>query len=235
MRQRVHDASRKSAWSIGLVVLCVSIVAGEVVAAPKKEVVVVDFGQEVAGVPQGWKLSKKTGEADLALVEDGSGPVLRLRSNASSFAIQKEVNIDLTQTPFLVWEWKVTELPEGGDFRTQATDDQAAQLLVMFSPDVLRTEVIAYIWDSTAPKGTVGEPTFPSVYPFLRMRTVVVESGGAEKGKWVTVMRNVVEDYKKLFGRNPDNIDGIRIQINSQHTKSQAEAYWRFVKAAARP
>lgn len=221
---------------IGLVSLALGVTAGWALGG-RHEVIVVDFRQEQNTVPQGWELTEKVGKADLALVKDGDdrGQVLRLRSHSSSFSLQKEVDVDVRQTPILEWQWKVTELPSGGDFRTNALDDQAAQLYVMFSPDVLRTEVIAYIWDSTAPKGTMAEPTFPPVYPVLRIRAVVVESGKANAGKWVTVTRNVAEDYKKLFGGDPDNISGIRIQINSQHTKSQAESYWRYVKVKAHP
>lgn len=223
----------KIGWSVGLLLLSLWLVPGA--ALGTQEVLIVDFGQGRDGLPRGWELTKKEGAVDLALVMDGRSPVLRLRSNSSSFAIQTEVDIDLKKTPYLVWQWKVTELPRQGDFRHRARDDQAAQLLVMFSEDVLRTEVIAYIWDSTAPKGTMGESTFPSVFPFLRIRAVVVESGDAEKGKWITETRNVLEDYKKFFGTAPDNVSGIRIQINTQHTNSLAESYWRFLTFRAQP
>jgi hypothetical protein len=73
----------------------------------------------------------------------------------------------------------------------------------------------------------------PPFYPFLDLHAVVVRSGEAHAGKWITERRDVVADYRRLFGREPDRIRGIRIQINSQHTKSQAEAYWRSVKFKA--
>lgn len=236
MRCLVSDPAGGSVRFIGLVILTLCLTSGGTLGA-QPGVVLVDFSQEQGAVPRGWELSEKEGKADLALINDGDGGgrVLRLRSRSSSFALQTEINVDLTQTPILEWQWKVTVLPEGGDFRVNARDDQAAQLYVMFSPDLLRTEVIAYIWDSTAPSGTTGEPTFPSIYPVLRIRAVVVESGEANRGKWVTVTRNVVEDYKKLFGGDVDRLSGIRIQINSQHTKSQAESYWRYVKVKEQP
>lgn len=233
MARLVRGLLSSTGWLHGVLILTLCLVPGEVLGV--QEVVIVDFGQERDGVPSGWELTEKIGKAELSLVEDGNGRVLKLRSNSSSFAIQKEVDIDLTQTPFLEWEWKVTEIPKRGDFRSLTTDDQAAQLYVVFTPDFLQKEVIAYIWDSNAPKGTISEPTFPPVYPLLRIRVVVLESGGAEKGKWVTETRNVVEDYRKLYGGEPGKIAGIRIQINSQHTKSQSEAYWRYLKAKGRP
>jgi len=47
--------------------------------------------------------------------------------------------------------------------------------------------------------------------------------------------RNVAEDYKRLFGHAPDKVVGIRLQINSQHTKSRAESYWRSLTFKAFP
>jgi hypothetical protein len=199
-----------------------------------QEAVVIDFGEIRDGVPRGWELSAKEGRADLTVVREGNHPVLRLRSDSSSFALQREVEIDIARMPFLVWQWKVTELPRGGDFRKGDADDQAAQLFVMFSSGLFRTDVIAYLWDSTAPAGTVGELPL-AIYPTLRMKALVVRSGEANQGRWITETRNVVEDYRSLFGGDPDKVTGIRIQINSQHTKSKAESYWRSLIFKTQP
>jgi len=198
-----------------------------------EEVVVADFLQTTQEIPQDWKLSVHEGEADLTLVPDGDGQALRLRSRLSSFSLAKSVEIDLKKTPYLAWEWKVTELPNGGDFRQRATDDQAAQLIVVFSWGVFRGEAIVYMWDSTAPEGTSSKMPSPPLYPFLNLHGVVVRSAEAQTGEWVAETRNVVADYRRIFGKEPERVLGIGIQINSQHTKSQAEAYWRLVKFKA--
>lgn len=233
MRCIVRELSPSLGLFIGILVLNLGLIPGGALGA--QEFVIVDFGHEKDGVPQGWELAEKIGKAELDIVKDGTGRVLRLRSDSSSFALQKEVDIDLNQTPFLEWQWKVTEMPKRGDFRSLPTDDQAAQLYLMFTPDLMQKEVIAYIWDSNAPEGTIAEPTLPSAYPFLSIKVVVVESGEARKGKWITETRNVIEDYRKLYGREPGKLAGIRIQINSQHTKSQSEAYWRYLKIKGHP
>jgi hypothetical protein len=216
----------------GLLSLCLSHTP--VRAISTEEVVVGDFLQtEQQKIPRGWELSVHEGEPDLTLVPDGGGQALKLRSRLSSFSLTKAVDIDLKKTPYLEWQWKVTELPTGGDFRRPVTDDQAAQLIVVFSWGGLRQEVIMYMWDSTAPEGMASKMPSPPLYPFLDLHAVVVRSGEAQAGKWITERRDVVADYRRLFGREPDRIRGIRIQINSQHTKSQAEAYWRSVKFKA--
>ncbi|MGE5751019.1 MAG: DUF3047 domain-containing protein, partial [Nitrospirota bacterium] len=47
--------------------------------------------------------------------------------------------------------------------------------------------------------------------------------------KWFTEVRNVYDDYKKLFGNEPMDVAGVRLQINSQHTETSAESYFADV------
>lgn len=217
----------------GLLVLGTLVGVVAIWAAERGQVL--DFRPGENGVPDGWRLFVNAGEADLALVQDGEGRALRFRSRTSSFALQRKVAIALERTPFMVWQWKVTELPERGDFRDRATDDQAAQLYVVFSWGVFRKEAIAYIWDSTAPEGTTAQIPSPALYPFLNLHVIVVRSGERETGKWITETRNVAEDYRKLFGADPDKVQGVMIQINSQHTESRGESHWRSIRFSAHP
>ena len=218
----------RAALAGGLLAVALSHIPARAIWA--EEVVVANFLQTKQEVPQGWKLSVHEGEADLALVLDGDGQALKLRSRLSSFTLAKAVDIDLRKTPYLEWEWKVTELPKGGDVRRRATDDQAAQLIVLFSWGPFRQEAIVYMWDSTAPEGTALQMPSPPLYPFLNAQGVVVRSAETQTGEWIAETRDVVADYRRLFGKEPERVLGIGLQINSQHTRSQAEAYWRSVK-----
>ncbi len=190
--------------------------------------VLVDFSTAQETVPQGWELAVKSGAAHLQLVQDNGTQALQMRSEQASFALQKKVDIALQESPFLVWQWKVTELPRGGDFRHAATDDQAAQLIVAFSSQ----RILSYIWDSTAPKGLVAAAQAP---PLKKIFALVVQSGSQSLGAWITERRNLIEDYRRAFGEEPKAIGGVRIQINSQHTQSRAEAYWQSIAVTEKP
>jgi len=187
-------------------------------------IMIADFSSSLSspGVPTGWELKEKSGRADFAVVKDVDIAAGRFRSVNSSFSLQKDVKVDLKQFPWLIWKWKVTKLPVGGDFRKSKTDDQAAQLFVAFS----KTRAIVYIWDTTAPAGLM-EDTSP--VPFMTVKVVVLRSGPAELGKWITEARNVYDDYKKLYGSEPTPVKGIRLQSNSQHTGTSGEAYFADV------
>ena len=187
-----------------------------------QELVLVDFSKAQNTVPPGWELLVNKGEAQLRLVSEAHSQVLQLRSEAASFALQKKIHIVLREKPFMVWQWKVTHLPTGGDFRAHYTDDQAAQLIVAISS----SRFLSYIWDSTVPQGIVGNAPAP---PFRKILALVMQSGAQALGTWITERRNLVQDYTRLFGEAPEALQGLRIQINSQHTHSFAESYWKSI------
>lgn len=183
---------------------------------------------EPGRLPDGWHLRANRGTPEVSVIHDGQENVLHLHSRASSFALERAVDIDPARFPLLAWKWKVTELPRGGDFRHYSTDDQAAQVLVAFGDRKLLT----YLWDTSAPKGTAQST---SSLPLLHIFAFVCQSGPAEENRWVSEQRNVAEDFQRAYGRWPkEHVKGIRIQINSQHTGSSAESYFGEVAFRAR-
>jgi Protein of unknown function (DUF3047) len=178
--------------------------------------------------PPDWHVKVNHGHAHIDSCAGGTDPCVRFKSVDCSFGIERGMDVDPDQTPFLTWRWKVTELPMGGDFRHTTTDDQAAQVLVLFDDH----RVLSYIWDSTAPQGSMdGSASYWLVHVFA----IVCESGPSQIGKWLIESRNVVADFRKAFGKPAPEIKGIRLQINSQHTGSSAESYFGEVAFRAQP
>lgn len=218
--------SRRTATTTTCLPLATGVMAALLLVAAhaaraEERVVVADFSTAVpgGGVPAGWELGEKSGRADFAFVKDGGVSAARFRSVDTSFSLQKEVKVDLARFPTLRWKWKVTHLPVGGDFRKSATDDQAAQLFVVFS----RSQAIVYVWSSTVPTGT---PESTSPAPGMTVQVVVVRSGAGKAGTWLTEQRNVHQDYQKLFRSEPPPVSAVRLQINSQHTETSAESFF---------
>jgi Protein of unknown function (DUF3047) len=179
------------------------------------------------GIASGWQLKVKDGTPAYGIVEDDGVKAFEMKSHSSSFSVQRKINVNVGEYPYISWRWKAIELPKGGDFRKSGKDDQAAQVFVAFPG----RKSISYIWDTTAPVGSAGEFSIPLL---MDVKIIVVTSGEAEIGKWVTVTRNVYEDYKRLYGEEPPPAEGIRFQINSQHTKTTAcsrLAWLQFRKA----
>ena len=181
-------------------------------------------------LPEGWQLKVNRGTPDLAVIGEGNGRVLRFKSRKSSFALERGVDVDLTQYPLLTWSWKVTELPAGGDVRLSSADDQAAQVLVAFAD----RHILTYVWDSSAPKGSWQSA---SHVPLIHIFALVCHSGQEELNRWLPETHNVAQDYQKAFDLAPARVRGIRLQINSQHTGTSAESYFGDIsfRAATEP
>ena len=103
-----------------------------------------------------------------------------------------------------------------------ATDDEAGQIYVAWPrfPEAVRSRIIGYIWDTAAPVGSIFKSEKTGTVHY-----VVVESGPAKLGQWITEHRNVAEDFKKVYGAEPDNPGVVSISIDSDDTRSSAEAF----------
>jgi hypothetical protein len=179
-------------------------------------------------LPSDWQVKVNHGRPDVSVCSDNEGPCLHLKSVKASFALERPVDVNPSETPYLSWRWKVTQLPNGGDFRHASTDDQAAQVLVAFAD----RKVVTYIWDSSAPKETASSA---SNIPLVHVFAVVCESGGSAAHRWLSENRNVAADYARAYGKPAPRIKGLRIQINSQHTGSVAESYFGDVAFRSSP
>ncbi len=178
------------------------------------------------GIPSGWKGETfgRRADFDFVIEERGGQHVLHLKSRDEHSTIAKELTgtVSLKSTPMLEWRWMATTLPTGGDLRRREPTDLAAQLYVVWPrrPALLRSRIIGYVWDATAPAGLIAQSKKTPTVTF-----VVLRSGGGELGRWLTERRNVVEDYQRIFGEAPDDPGAITISIDSNDTHSAAESY----------
>ncbi len=183
------------------------------------------YSNGTKGIPPGWEGQKWGKPAyDFAVATDDGRKVLHLKSNDDGSTISKDIKgkVSLKETPILEWSWKAVVLPKGGDSRKKELDDQAVQVFVAWPrfPEMVRSRIIGYVWDTTAPVGTIAKSEKTGTVTY-----VVVRSGAGEAGKWFTERRNLREDFRKIYGEEPDNPAAVSISIDSNDTKSTAESF----------
>ena len=195
------------------------------IAASQSNILAVDSfnGLKEGTAPAEWAIKEWKGRADVQIVKNGTVSVLRLRSVKTSSALYKEIDFDIKDYPFLNWRWNVAEIPAGGDVRKKETDDQAAQIYVVFPkfPSQINSRMLGYIWDTSAPVGSSVTSAKLSTTKYI-----VLKSGKDEIGKWLSEKRNVYEDYKKLFDEEPPKVGSIALMIDSDDTKTSAESFF---------
>ena len=178
-----------------------------------------------AGIPDGWRGQNwGSPKYDFRVGTEGGRKVIHLKSAGDSSTISKEVKVDVKTWPMLQWSWRVVTLPKAGNACVSATDDEAGQIYVTFPrfPTAVRSRIVSYIWDTTAPVGTVCKSQKTGLVTY-----VVVRSGPADLGKWVTESRNVLEDFRKIYGDAPtEDVGAISLAIDSNDTSSTAESFF---------
>jgi len=209
-------------------IAAVLLLAAAGLARAAEQVVVEDWSRVpvgTKGIPPMWKGQNWGSPAyEFSVVEDGGKRVLHVRSRDEGSTIARDVKgkVDLRKTPVLEWSWKAVTLPRGANSCRKATDDQAAQVYVAWPrfPEAVRSRIIGYVWDTTAPVGTIcqSEKTGTVTY-------IVVRSGPADLGKWVAEARNVRDDFIKIYGGEPDGPGAVSIAVDSNDTNSTAEAF----------
>lgn len=195
------------------------------------------------GLPGNWssfEFPQKKGTT-YKVVEDGGDRVLMAESEHGASALYTKFSADAGEFPILSWRWRVEDVLSG-DETVKDGDDYAARLYVIFeyepekasSYDKLKQALaksllglettgntLAYVWAGGLGKGETVESPFTE-----SMMMVAVESGPELAGGWVVEERNILEDYRRLFGEEPPPIAGIAVMTDTDNTESRAVAYY---------
>jgi hypothetical protein len=68
-----------------------------------------------------------------------------------------------------------------------------------------------------------------------RAKVVVVRSGAALAGTWVSETRDIYADYRRIVGREPPRIEGIALMTDTDDTGERAVAYYDAITLAPGP
>ena len=215
-----------------LIVALLGFLFGTIWADTTPVIPVAQFHAAVSenGLPPGWILQQYKGTPHFRINHNAMPPHLRMVSSGeTAFGVKKNLSVDIREYPHLNWTWKAEKLPDGGDIRQKDRDDQSIQIYLVFDIPGNRglfskSPSLAYIWDNKAPKDTLVKS--PQLM-LSNVRYLVLRNGQDTLRTWFTEKRNVLADYCRAFGAQPDRgpiiVKGVLLFINTHHTKSDAE------------
>jgi hypothetical protein len=186
-----------------------------------------------------WALSRFRPFSQYQLVEDGGATVLKGSARASEASgLLHFIDLDPRERPIISWRWKVMDLaPSDG-----SPDDSPVRIMVNFDGDyskiafsdrvfydefrlftgqLLPYAGVMYVWGSRTPRGEVAPNKYTS-----RIRIIAVESGRENLGTWRMETRNVLEDYRRLFGEEPGRIVSVGLMTEADGSDRALEAYY---------
>jgi hypothetical protein len=211
-----------------LFVLLLLLLPYHVAAAGERVLLIDDFEN---GLRPGWEEKVFKGRTEYRVVPEGTGHVLRAEARGAASGLILEKKIDLEEFPILSWRWKVENILEKGDARRKEGDDYAARVYVIFPHwFFLRTRSINYIWANKLPQGAIVPNPFTS-----NARMVAVESGKERAGEWVSESRNVLADYRAIFGEDPPRAGAIAVMTDTDNTGGSTTAWYDDIRFEGNP
>ncbi len=202
-----------------LLVLAVASVlpAGDSPPFSQCELIIDDFA---AGIKPGWRNKSFKGITAYTWTRENSRTFVRATSRNAASGLYFEIEFDTQQFPYITWQWKVDNIIANGDESRKSGDDYSARVYVVFPAFFFwNTTAINYIWANKLPK----EEAVPNAYTGNAMM-IAVESGLSETGKWITETRNIYEDYRRFFGKEPPRAGAIAIMTDTDDTGESASA-----------
>jgi len=196
-------------------------------------------------LPSEWRLvasPKIPRHTRYALTSDDGVTVLLAESEQSMSSLARRLDVDPVRHPRLRWRWKVENLLTKSDMHSKGGDDFPVRLYVFFDFDVRKLPfsqrlkirlaralygeevplaALCYVWATQHPLGASAWNAYSD-----RVRVIVAQSGAQYVGKWVTVERNVADDYRAAFGEAPPRITGVAIASDTDNTGEHTVAYY---------
>ncbi len=187
----------------------------------------ISFGSFSRSALEGWTTKSFKGQTDYRVVEDDGQKVLQAKSQAAASGLVFETEYDPSEYPVLSWRWKIDHILTKGDSRTRSGDDYAARIYVIFPHWFFpKTKTLNYIWANRLPKEAIQPNAFTS-----NAMMIAVESGDEKAGQWISVQRNIVDDYRRAFGEEPPNVGAIAIMTDTDNTGESAIAWYSDIEA----
>lgn len=170
----------------------------------------------------GWETRSFKGNTEYKLTEASGRIVVKAASRAAASGLIKKIHFDPRKYRFLRWSWKIAHTIKDGDERTKAGDDYAARIYVVFTGRFFwQTKAVNYIWANKLSKGEFASSPFTA-----GSRMIAVETGNEKAGQWVNEERDLVADYRLLFGTEPPEAEAIAVMTDTDNTGGAADAWY---------
>ena len=186
---------------------------------------------EVGRFPAGWSSRNEEKKGGVySVLAEGGRKFLHADARAISIQIGVEKKWELKDFPILRWRWRAWIFPEGTDERRKSGNDNVLSVYVVFGGWPI-PQAIKYVWSDTLLAGSVLDSPHSG-----KTKIVVVRSGREWRGKWVEQERDMLADYRRLWGESHANptARGILLLTDSDSTRTHSVGDYDDMEVAAK-
>lgn len=183
--------------------------------------------------PSEWQTKAFVGETQYSLIKEQDKTILKAHSEGSASGIIFEQKIDLLETPYINWRWRVGNKLDSLDETSKEGDDYVARIYVVLGGGAFfwNTKAFTYVWSSNQAQGTVWDNAFAG----KANKVLAVRGSDAPINQWVEEKHNVYQDLIQYFGDQGSNkanmkkyryIDATVIMTDTDNSGKTATAYY---------
>ncbi|MEC5386476.1 DUF3047 domain-containing protein [Uliginosibacterium sp. H3] len=194
-------------------------------------------------------LSKMKKDTRYGVVEEGGSSILHAEAEGSASFDATAFKPAIPAQPVLAWRWRTSGPIPGADNRDKSKEDSPLRVIVAFDGDIetlpavekrrfsraktflgkdLPYAVLMYTWSDKVPTGSL----IPSAHTSqVKMIAIAPDTVGA----WQSVSRNVIEDYKRAWGKAPGKLLGVAVMTDTDNTGAKAAGDYADLRLACSP
>ncbi|ACD95695.1 hypothetical protein Glov_1979 [Trichlorobacter lovleyi SZ] len=171
---------------------------------------------------KGWESKSFKGSTDYTLVQENGRTVLKAHAKSAASGLSKKIAFQPATYRYLKWSWKISNTIAQGNEKSKQGDDYAARVYVVFPGRFFwQMRALNYIWANKLPKGEFVPNAFTS-----NAMLIAVESGPSKAGQWVAEERDILADFRRVFGEEPHEAGAIAIMTDTDNTGAEATAWY---------
>jgi hypothetical protein len=178
-----------------------------------------------------WMIVRGNAPTTYRAAEVDGVVALEAEGVAGGSGMWRKIRVDPQRNPVLEWRWRVPS-PAAGSPPLAVTSKYSpvARLSLAFHGDPEKLDFedrvklrmakaltvnglpyasLLYVWMVNEPVDTVIQSPHTG-----RVRMIVVESGAQRAGQWVTIRRNVLEDFRRAFDEEPGDIVSVGLMTD---------------------
>ena len=184
----------------------------------------VDVGLFSQNDVSGWEIRNFAGATDYSLTQVDGKQVIVADSRQSASAFYKKIGINLDKTPILNWSWRKENTIDPGDELDKKGDDYIARIYVVKTNRMILSTTIAlnYVWSYQHQKND----TWANPFAQDNSKMLAQRDASDPEATWFSERRNVALDFKRLHGKDIQQIDGIAIMTDSDNSGLSATALY---------
>lgn len=219
------------------------LLAGCATAPPPAATAIAASGHE-AGPAERWREVRLPGKkpTHYAWTAKQGRSALQATADGSASMWRHDLRLDPAELGRVEFSWWVDALVKRATVSDVERSDAPARVVFAFDGDHARLSpknrlmfelaetlsgerppyaTLVYAWDATAPVDSVVVSGRSD-----RLRKIVVESGTARLGGWLSYRRDLAADFRRAFGEEPGALIGVAVMTDADNTRSRAQAWY---------